>query len=215
MKRPTSVGDLQKGERYVSIRFGIVSTPLKSHVRYVNMDYMFLSSLQNHTLLEVVASYDIACQWTRRLFERMARYGWKITYDERDVTYLFLIPKFHLPAHQESCQTSFSFNLLPKVGRTDGEAPERGWFFVDPLATSTREMGPGSRRDVLDDSFGDYNWQKICRMRESSRTTSVLLQQLTIFKPLHSSAKLRKPSSRRVIMQRNSKSSLLLYQLIK
>ncbi|KAG6852000.1 hypothetical protein C0991_004303 [Blastosporella zonata] len=26
---------------------------------------------------------------------------------------------------------------------------------------STKEMGPGSHRDTLDDHFGDYNWRKI------------------------------------------------------
>ncbi|KAG1732168.1 hypothetical protein EDB19DRAFT_1831477, partial [Suillus lakei] len=28
----------------------------------------------------------------------------------------------------------------------------------------TREMGPGSRRDTLDDHFNDWNWKKICAM---------------------------------------------------
>ncbi|GBE80356.1 hypothetical protein SCP_0300710 [Sparassis crispa] len=27
---------------------------------------------------------------------------------------------------------------------------------------STKEMGPGSRCDLLDDIFGDYNWRKVC-----------------------------------------------------
>jgi hypothetical protein len=32
------------------------------------------------------------------------------------------------------------------------------------MAASTREMGPGSRRDTLDDHFGDRNWAKITQM---------------------------------------------------
>ncbi|TFK59773.1 hypothetical protein BDN72DRAFT_780295 [Pluteus cervinus] len=76
----------------------------------------------------------------------------------------FFVPKFHLPAHVGSCQTTFSFNLNCHVGRTDGEAPERGWSHLNPLATSTAEMGPGSRRDTLDDHFGDWNWRKTKNM---------------------------------------------------
>jgi hypothetical protein len=72
-----------------------------------------------------------------------------------------LVPKFHLPAHIAACRTKHSFNFTPGVGRTDGEAPERAWNETNPLAMSTREMGPGSRRDVLDFHFGDYNWRKI------------------------------------------------------
>ncbi|KAK7008357.1 hypothetical protein R3P38DRAFT_2551264, partial [Favolaschia claudopus] len=47
------------------------------------------------------------------------------------------------------------------LGQTDGEAPERGWANANPLATSTKEMGPGARRDTLDDHFNDWNHKKI------------------------------------------------------
>ena len=80
----------------------------------------------------------------------------------RYVTYL--VPKFHLPAHIEACNLLFSFNLTPGVGRTDGEAPERGWANINPLAHSTKEMGPGTRRDTIDDHFGDWNWKKVIGM---------------------------------------------------
>ena len=76
----------------------------------------------------------------------------------------FLVPKFHLPAHVEECNLAFSFNLTKGVGRTDGEAPERGWANINPAAQSTKEMGPGSRRDTLDDHFGDWNWKKIIKL---------------------------------------------------
>ncbi|KAJ7940112.1 hypothetical protein B0H13DRAFT_1586720, partial [Mycena leptocephala] len=47
----------------------------------------------------------------------------------------------------------FSFNLTPFVGRTDGEAPERGWADANRLASSTSVSGPGARRDTLDAHF--------------------------------------------------------------
>lgn len=34
------------------------------------------------------------------------------------------------------------------------------------MANSTKEMGPGSRHDTLDDHFGDYNWRKIMSLRK-------------------------------------------------
>jgi Kyakuja-Dileera-Zisupton transposase len=82
----------------------------------------------------------------------------------------FLIPKFHLPAHIMACQTVFSFNFNRHVGRTDGEAPERGWSQINAAATSTAEMGPGHRRDTLDDHFGDINWRKTTLMGTLSLT---------------------------------------------
>lgn len=75
--------------------------------------------------------------------------------------------KFHLPAHIMACQIAFSFNYTKNVGRTDGEAPERGWGNINGAAGMTQEMGPGARRDTLDDFLGDWNWKKVTNMGES------------------------------------------------
>ncbi|KAG2360209.1 hypothetical protein BDR07DRAFT_1378174 [Suillus spraguei] len=109
MKLPNGVGDLQKGERMVTLP----------------EDYRL-----DHT------SKDIC----------------------------FFVPKFHLPVHITKCQTSLSFNWSHWVGRTDGEAPEHGWSNINPVASSTKEMGPGSRQDTLDDHFGDWNWKKVVNL---------------------------------------------------
>ncbi|KAE9403692.1 hypothetical protein BT96DRAFT_955932 [Gymnopus androsaceus JB14] len=43
----------------------------------------------------------------------------------------------------------------------DGEGIERGWAHMGPVATSTRDMGPGNRHEVLDDHFMHWNWRKL------------------------------------------------------
>ncbi|KDQ32352.1 hypothetical protein PLEOSDRAFT_1026822, partial [Pleurotus ostreatus PC15] len=50
------------------------------------------------------------------------------------------------------------------VPQQSGESPERGWAAMNPVASSTKEMGPCSRRDTLDDHFGDYNWRKVATL---------------------------------------------------
>ncbi|KAF8838866.1 hypothetical protein BDN67DRAFT_982204 [Paxillus ammoniavirescens] len=148
MKLPTGVGDLQKGEKYV------------------NMDYLFFSTLRHNSVNILKILYDIACQWNKHLWEHMAKFPPSIQFLQASKQVTFLVPKFHLPAHIEKCQTSFSFNFLPGVGRMDGEAPERGWANINPIASSTKEMGPGARRDILDDNFRHSNW-KIANLRVS------------------------------------------------
>jgi len=76
---------------------------------------------------------------------------------------IFLIPKFHLPAHIASCQTAFSFNLTHSVGNTDREAPEHGWSDINPLTTQTKVMGLASCRETIDDHFNDWNHKKVIR----------------------------------------------------
>lgn len=125
------------------------------------MDYFILSTLTDYAPPDLVISYDIACQWHKNFFTRMSRYPEALRLSQPEQNILYLVPKFHLPAHILKCCDNFSFNFSAKVGRTDGEAPERGWAATNALAASTKEMGPGARRDTLDDHFGDYNWRKI------------------------------------------------------
>ena len=167
MKRPRGIGDLQKGERSVIFNpnKGIFTSFIHMIYRYINMDFFFFSTLSHIVLRLLVVSYDIACQWSRNFHTRMAASfpeSWPINQDKVNIR--FLIPKFHLPAHIEKCHRDFSFNFTKGVGRTDGEAPERGWSGLNDLAHSTREMGPGSRQDTIEDHIGDRNWTKVVNM---------------------------------------------------
>ncbi|KAG1839753.1 hypothetical protein DFJ58DRAFT_718504 [Suillus subalutaceus] len=143
MKLPNGIGDLQKGERYM------------------NMDFLFFSTLRGRCIDTLNVSYDIACQWHKNLWQRMSTMPLDLHLDHLATFVRFFVPKFHLPAHILTRQTKFSFNFSKYVGRTDGEAPERGWSNINPVASSTKEMGPGSQRDALDDHFGDWNWKKV------------------------------------------------------
>ncbi|KAK7437564.1 hypothetical protein VKT23_018462 [Stygiomarasmius scandens] len=141
--RGNGLGDLQKGERYS------------------NMDFMFWSSIQGEEYLCIVISYDISCQWSRNFWSRMDAMdpSFKIKYTKDGI--LFMIPKFHLRAHQPACHIPFSFNFAPGCGQTHGEVVEEGWAQSNKAAAQTKEMGPGTRATTLDDIFGFCNWQTI------------------------------------------------------
>ncbi|KAJ6525006.1 hypothetical protein B0H19DRAFT_1340096, partial [Mycena capillaripes] len=162
MKRPSGVGDLQKGERYL------------------NMDYLFFMSLRHSPLTHLYVSHDIACQWHKNIWERMKVFSSYegVEFVDGEKLVVFLVPKFHLPAHIEACNILFSFNLTPFVGRTDGEAPERGWADANRLANSTSISGPGARRDALDVHFQSWNRKKIVALGR------VLLERLQKNVPL-------------------------------
>ena len=127
--------------------------------RYLNTDYIFLKTVFATAVMLLIISYDIACQW-----ERMQIFPPEEALSSSVRSVLFLVPKFHLPVHVEACNLQFSFNLTKGVGRTDSEAPEQGWANINPAAQSTKEMGPGTRRNTLDDHFGDWNWKKTIKL---------------------------------------------------
>lgn len=143
----------------------VSETDISFRRRYTTVDFIAFSGLHWFKIRELVISYDIACQWHKKLMQRIGRLPRSIR-----PTYLtaltVLIPKFHLPAHVEYCHRTYSFNLTKGVGRTDGEAPERGWARMNDASKSTTEMGPGLRRDTLDDQFGDEAWQITKRLGE-------------------------------------------------
>nr|GAT52430.1 predicted protein [Mycena chlorophos] len=76
---PTSVGDLQAGERFC------------------NMDYIVASFLRHiHELLFKILSYDIACQWTKNLAARVKKLPALVRFQLVSAFFQFAIPKRHI-----------------------------------------------------------------------------------------------------------------------
>ena len=134
---------------------------LMTRVRFVNMDYIFLSTVKDEDIKIIKISYDIACRWSIKLRQRIQSYSEELQFPEDKFILEFFIPKFHLPAHGSSCHTKYSFNYRPGVGRTHGENIESGWAHTNPAAVAMREMGAGARHSALDGHWGGWNWRKI------------------------------------------------------
>lgn len=73
----------------------------------------------------------------------------------------YAVPKFHINGHGDKCRTQFSLNYNEHMGRTDGENIERGWAALNPLSMAAKEMGRGTRHDLLDFHIGDWNFQRV------------------------------------------------------
>ena len=131
------------------------------------MDFVLFHSLTGTKNDQIMFSYDIACQWSRNLSQRMLQLPDSMQLSDQQIRLLrFAIPKFHISAHGVSCQSKFSLNYQQYMARTDGEDPERWWAHINPVSMSTKEMGPGARLDTLDDHAAAWNWQKIARFGE-------------------------------------------------
>jgi hypothetical protein len=141
--------------------------------RYSNIDYLFFSSLIGITLLTIVASYDIACQWSCK-FLTWAKAMPPIMRLPSWINVLFKVPKFHLPLHIKECHGPFSFSYTKGVGRTDGEGMERNWSWLNWSARSVSVMGPGSHEDTIDDLCGFSNWRKTVNFSKTFRCVSGL-----------------------------------------
>ncbi|KAI9056575.1 hypothetical protein FKP32DRAFT_1616036 [Trametes sanguinea] len=137
------VGDLQKGERYV------------------NMDYVFVSAMREYLIVNKVVSYDIACQWSKHLLERIANFPSHIQLNIPEGSITYVIPKLHFRSHIQQNHSPYSLNYRRGCARNDGEGIERRWWDIQPIASSTKVMGPGQRQGVLEDHWGYSNWRKL------------------------------------------------------
>jgi hypothetical protein len=124
------------------------------------MDYIWLSTLKHSKNKKILAIYDIMCQWSRKLFTRIKGLPELIQrpLDPDDVE--VAIPKLHIHAHGIECFSPYSLNFKHGVGRVDGEGVERCWSMLNGVSRSTRQMGPGSRKDTIEDHCGHANWRK-------------------------------------------------------
>jgi Kyakuja-Dileera-Zisupton transposase len=147
---------------------------------YVNMDYLFFSSIARATHFKIIGSstartgrkthskiigsYDIACQWGLYLQDRLITTIPRHLHPPDDTLFEVFVPKFHLPAHKPQCHAAYSFNYALGVGRTDGEGIERNWSVLNKVAPSLSMMGPGGRWDTMDDVCNSWNWSKIVNL---------------------------------------------------
>ena len=127
------------------------------------MDFIWMSTLRHSRNKKFLVIYDIMCQWIKNVFTCIKGLPDDIVIPLSPEDLQVAINKFHLLAHGTSC-IAYSLNYLPGVGRIDGEGLERCWSVLNGIARSTREMGPGSRRDTINDHCGHSNWRKIVGM---------------------------------------------------
>ncbi|EKM51329.1 uncharacterized protein PHACADRAFT_165908 [Phanerochaete carnosa HHB-10118-sp] len=140
---PTGVGDLQKGERYC------------------NMDYIVASVLSHYKdFPPLLLSYDIACQWSVHLYERLGQLPARMKIDLPEGDLRYAIPKYHFNAHKVQSHTQYSLNYMRGAGCTNGEEIERLWARHNQTSSSTREMGPRSREDTLENHLNYVNIRK-------------------------------------------------------
>jgi hypothetical protein len=129
------------------------------------MDYIHGSLTRHvHVKLPLIISYDIACQWSKNVIERLKKLPPLVRFDLTLCFVSFVIPKLHILGHLIKCQEKHSLNFTAGAGQTDAEGIERVWAGLGGVATSIKEMGPGSHHDTLEDHISYWNWGKIVGM---------------------------------------------------
>ena len=125
--------------------------------RYLNSDYIFLKTLFATAIMLLVISYDITCQWHKNLWEQMKIFPPEEALSNNVKSVLFLVPKFHLPAHVTCNIHSTSRKALggPTARCLNGDGPistllrrvQKKWAWVPGMIhwTITLVIGIGKK----------------------------------------------------------------------
>ncbi|KAI0743720.1 hypothetical protein C8Q80DRAFT_1122131 [Daedaleopsis nitida] len=113
--------------------------------------------------------------WSKKLTARVKSLPPSMQLDFSKTTVRYGIPKKHIRVHGPD-HNKFSFNFLPKVGRTYGEGIESHWSHMNPVAASTCEISLQLRHEVMNDHWSSWNWQKIVAFMNQESTLLVNLK---------------------------------------
>ena len=160
MIRRNGAGDLQLGEKYVFCIGLFVLCPDQNLLRYCNVDFLIFITLVGITLLRVIITYDVICQWSKNFRKRMGEFPEHMQIPDTtrvDVA----IPGWHINGHGAKCRNNFNLAYMEGAGRTVGEDIETTWAGTNSLAPSVREMAPAAQHDTLNDHWNGWNFRKI------------------------------------------------------
>ncbi|KAJ7606447.1 hypothetical protein DFH06DRAFT_957971, partial [Mycena polygramma] len=129
-------------------------------VTFCNMDFIFFAAVMHFAVMALVLSYDIACQFYKKLWGRMPALPSKYHLDQTKVDVRFMVPNFHLPPHKTGCHSAFLFHFMWGAGLTHKETVEQNWEFLNGIASSTKMMGLGARAVALEGLLVFHNWRR-------------------------------------------------------
>ncbi|KAJ7235748.1 hypothetical protein B0H12DRAFT_1076022 [Mycena haematopus] len=133
---------------------------------FAKTDYALAYALGEASLIRwIMATYDIWCQYSIKLKERFG--DWFPSMLDIMNKIRGAIPKMHIHGHMLLCLILWNLNFIRWSGFTVGELIETSWVEQNLTAGSTREQNDGNRHDSVDDTSGNWNWDKMVGLAQT------------------------------------------------
>ncbi|KAF8834188.1 hypothetical protein BDN67DRAFT_992716 [Paxillus ammoniavirescens] len=151
---PDTVVDFQKGEWQV------------------NMDYVLFQALGKlEGMLRATFSVHFSARVSKSDYLKLSD----------SIQIIWGIGLFHIHGHQDVCLSRYSPDLIPGIGKVDGEVLETLWSQLNEICGSTRSMTAAHRQEVLNDHMLDSNRKKMLNIVQSlSRKYIQAIQALEV-----------------------------------
>jgi len=123
-----------------------------------NVDFVFLQALKTTGVAvqqKVTLIYDIACQYSVHLQERIGKHL------PAGLIVDMAIGLFHVHAHKDECFFRFAPTFIPGIGIVCGEILESLWSALNTISSTVRTALLSHRAEMLDDHASDSNHKKL------------------------------------------------------
>ena len=154
-------GASQKGWKVSNVESLLCSSLIAdSCAKYCCVNFIIFATLIGITLLRVIITYDIICQWSKKFWKHMEDFP-EWMWIPNSMCIDMAIPGWHIDRHGDACCTNFNLSYMEGAGRTVGRDIEATWAGTNQLAPSVQEMGPAVRHNMLNDQWNGWNFRKI------------------------------------------------------
>ena len=132
------------------------------------------------SLLQIIITYDVICQWSKNFQKRMAEFPEHMQIPDTTQVDVAILG-WHINGHSTKCRNNFNLAYMEGAGRTVGEDIETTWASTNSLAPSVWEMAPAARHDTLNDHWNGWNFRKIMGFHMFVQLSQRLLSLISNF----------------------------------
>lgn len=112
--------------------------------------------------IDVVLSYDIACQYHVNVVERFkASFPDLVPIVEK---IRWAVPLLHVQGHQASCIYEYSSMYILVTGHFHGETAEQYWPELNQISPKVQQMNYGHHQDTVIAHHADWNHKKMMKI---------------------------------------------------
>ncbi len=106
----------------------------------------------------IVVAYDVSCKFKS--------FACRVLSDDMFKRLEFVVPSFHIIAHEYTCHLQFHPKGNEHAGLSNGEGCERVWSGIRHLVVPNRYAQPSVRRDAIDNALWSFGERKRLQMRK-------------------------------------------------
>ncbi|KAJ7194502.1 hypothetical protein B0H12DRAFT_1039135, partial [Mycena haematopus] len=154
--------DLQYGERYANVDFGLALSIRQKLPRGVTPEMIAATTdFTGYMSIDKLDSYNAACQYSTGIVERFMVHSPDLVPIIKKIQWA--VPALHINGHKESCIYLFGTCYKKCTGHFHGETAKFYWPELNQIGPQVTQMSASRRQDVISLNHNNWNYKKMAK----------------------------------------------------